>query len=173
MSAVSSAPCSHAAIAADLLLSPRGEVHLLVEIAQRAGLTNDHGPREKLAILIALGYLEERRNVDVKPNGAVRYQIADAVFRFYHRFVAQTAKMREDFTRRELLRELREEPLLRISAPLPVASPAIFLALIRSLGAPAAPDRRPQAAVLPAATAWRNSTAAVQGGAALVEIGPA
>ena len=112
----------------DLLLSPRGEVRLLVEtaldqeeglrdvpkyravlravadgctgrneIAQRAGLANDHGLREKLATLIALGYLEERRNVDAKPNEAVRYQIADAAFRFYHRFVAPNASLLERY----------------------------------------------------------------------------
>ncbi|MEO9251229.1 MAG: ATP-binding protein [Gemmatimonadaceae bacterium] len=105
--------------AADLLLSPRGEVRLLVEtaldqeealrdvskyrailravadgcternaIAQRTGLANDHGLREKLRTLIELGYLGERRNIDAKPNEAVRYAIADAAFRFYHHFVA-------------------------------------------------------------------------------------
>lgn len=112
----------------DLLLSPRGEVRLLVEtaldqedglrdvtkyrgilravadgciernaIAQRAGLANDHGLREKLSTLIALGYLEERRNVDAKPNAAVRYRIADAAFRFYHRFVAPNASLLERY----------------------------------------------------------------------------
>jgi len=110
--------------AMDLLLSPRGEVRLLVEtaldqeeglrdvpkyrailravadgctirneIAQRAGLTNDNGLREKLGTLIRLGYLEERRNVDAKPNEAARYGIADAAFRFYHRFVAPNASL--------------------------------------------------------------------------------
>jgi len=114
--------------ATDLLLSPRGEVRLLVEtaldqeeglrdaskyrallravadgctgrneIAQRTGLTNDHGLREKLSTLIELGYLEERRNVDAKPNEAVRYQIADAAFRFYHHFVAPNASMLERY----------------------------------------------------------------------------
>lgn len=117
----------------NLLLSPRGEVRLLVEtaldqeeglrdtskyrailravadgctgrndIAQRAGLTNDHGLREKLATLIALGYLEERRNVDAKPNEAVRYQIADAAFRFYHRFVAPNASRLERYPAAQL-----------------------------------------------------------------------
>lgn len=114
--------------ATDLLLSPRGEVRLLVEtaldqeeglrdvskyrailravadgctgrneIAQRAGLTNDHGLREKLVTLIELGYLEERRNVDAKQNEAVRYGIADAAFRFYHRFVAPHASLLERY----------------------------------------------------------------------------
>lgn len=112
----------------DLLLSPRGEVRLLVEtaldqedglrdvpkyrailravadgctgrneIAQRTGLTNDHALREKLGTLIRLGYLEERRNVDARPNEAVRYGIADAAFRFYHRFVAPNASLLERY----------------------------------------------------------------------------
>lgn len=114
--------------AADLLLSRRGEVRLLVEtaldqeeglrdvpkyrailrsvadgcterndIAQRAGLPNDHALREKLATLIGLGYLEERRNADAKPNEPVRYVIADAAFRFYHRFVAPNASVLERY----------------------------------------------------------------------------
>lgn len=114
--------------AADLLLSPRGEVRLLVEtaldqeeglrdvpkyrailravadgctdrneIAQRAGLPNDNALREKLATLIELGYLEQRRNVDAKPNAPVRYSIADAAFRFYHRFVAPNASILERY----------------------------------------------------------------------------
>lgn len=114
--------------AARLLLSPRGEVRLLVEtaldqeeglrdvpkyrailravadgcterneIAQRAGLTNDHALREKLATLVEIGYLEQRRNVDAKPNEAVRYAIADAAFRFYHRFVAPRASVLERY----------------------------------------------------------------------------
>ncbi|HSU14655.1 ATP-binding protein [Longimicrobium sp.] len=114
--------------AADQLLSPRGEVRLLVEtaldqeeglrevsryrailravadgcterneVAQRAGLANDHGLRAKLATLVELGYLEERRNIDAKPNQAVRYSIADAAFRFYHRFVAPNASVLERY----------------------------------------------------------------------------
>ncbi len=62
------------------------------EIAQRAGLANDNGLREKLATLIGLAYLEEPRNVDAKPNELVRCQIADAALRFYHRFVALTPR---------------------------------------------------------------------------------
>lgn len=114
--------------AADLLLSPRGEVRLLVEtaldqeeglrevpkyrailravgdgcterneVAQRAGLVNDHGLRAKLATLVELGYLEERRNIDARPNQAVRYAIADAAFRFYQRFVAPNASVLERY----------------------------------------------------------------------------
>ncbi len=119
--------------ATDLLLSPRGEVRMLVEtaldqeeglrdvskyrailravadgrterneIAQRTGLANDHGLREKLATLIRLGYLGERRNVDAKPNEAVRYEIADAAFRFYHRFVARNASLLERYAAAEV-----------------------------------------------------------------------
>jgi AAA+ ATPase superfamily predicted ATPase len=111
-----------------LLLSPRGEVRLLVEtaldqeeglrdvakyravlravadgcterntIAQRAGLPNDNGLRDKLATLIELGYLETRRNIDAKPNSTVRYELADAAFRFYYRFVAANQSMLERY----------------------------------------------------------------------------
>lgn len=45
----------------------------------------------QIETLIALGYLEERRNIDAPPNAAVRYAIADAAVRFYHRFVAPNA----------------------------------------------------------------------------------
>ncbi|MBV9108413.1 MAG: ATP-binding protein, partial [Gemmatimonadetes bacterium] len=114
--------------AASLLLSPRGEVRLLVEtaldqeeglrevpkyrailravgdgcterneIAQRAGLPNDHGLRLKLSTLVELGYLEERQNVDARPNQAVRYAIADAAFRFYNQFVAPHASVLERY----------------------------------------------------------------------------
>lgn len=114
--------------ATDLLLSPRGEVRLLVEtaleqeeglrdvpkyrailravadgctqrneIAQRAGLANDAALRDKLATLIELGYLEERRNIDARPNQPVRYAVADAAVRFYHRFVAPNASMLERY----------------------------------------------------------------------------
>ncbi|HEX9939267.1 MAG TPA: ATP-binding protein [Longimicrobium sp.] len=114
--------------AAELLLSPRGEVRLLVEtaldqeeglrdvpkyrailravadgctgrneIAQRAGLTNDNALRAKLATLVELGYLEQRSNVDAKPNEAVRYAVADPAFRFYHRFVAPNASVLERY----------------------------------------------------------------------------
>jgi AAA+ ATPase superfamily predicted ATPase len=112
----------------DLLLSPRGEVRLLVEtaldqeeglrdaskyrailravadgrterntIAQRAGLNNDQGLRDKLSTLIELGYLQERQNVDAKSNEAARYGIADAAFRFYYRFVAPNASLLERY----------------------------------------------------------------------------
>ncbi len=115
--------------ATELMLSPRGEVRLLVEtaldqeeglrevpkyrailravadgcterneIAGRAGLANDHALRSKLSTLVELGYLEERRNVDARPNEAVRYAIADAAFRFYHRFVAPNASILERYS---------------------------------------------------------------------------
>lgn len=114
--------------ASELLLSPRGEVRMLVEtaldqeeglrdvpkyrailravadgcterneIAQRAGLANDNALREKILTLVDLGYLEERRNIDAKPKEAVRYLIADAAFRFYHRFVAPNASILERY----------------------------------------------------------------------------
>lgn len=112
----------------DLMLSPRGEVRLLVEtaldqeeglrdvpkyrailravadgqterntIAQRVGLPNDSGLRVKLATLVALGYLEERLNIDAAPNSAARYAVADAALRFHHRFVAPNLSMLERY----------------------------------------------------------------------------
>lgn len=66
-------------------------------IAQRTGLANDYGLREKLSTLIELGYIEERRNIDAKPAEAVRYAIADAAFRFYHHFVATNASILERY----------------------------------------------------------------------------
>lgn len=63
---------------------------------------NDHGVREKLGTLMALGYLEELRNVDAKPNEAVRYQIADAAVRFYHRFVVPNASQLERYPAAQL-----------------------------------------------------------------------
>jgi len=119
--------------AAELLLSPRGEVRLLVEtaldqeeglrdvpkyravlravadgcternqIAQRVGLSNDNALREKILNLVDLGYLEQRRNVDAKPKEAVRYCVADAAFRFYHRFVAANASVLERYPPRDV-----------------------------------------------------------------------
>lgn len=109
-----------------LLLSPRGEVRMLVEtaldqeeglrdvhrysaivravadgctgrndIAQRTGITNDQGLRDKIGKLIELGYLESRNNADAKKNEPVRYAVADPAFRFYHRFVAPNISMLE------------------------------------------------------------------------------
>jgi AAA+ ATPase superfamily predicted ATPase len=117
-----------AANVSDLLLSPSGEVRLLVEtaldqeeglrdvskyrailravaggcterneIAQRAGLANDAGLRDKLGRLIELGYLETRQNIDAKPNEAVRYGIADPAFRFHQRFVEPNTSVLERF----------------------------------------------------------------------------
>ena len=62
-------------------------------IAQRAGLSNDNGLRVKLNTLIELGYLEERRNIDATPNSTLRYGLADAALRFYHRFVSPNISM--------------------------------------------------------------------------------
>lgn len=67
------------------------------EIAQGAGLPSDNALREKLTTLIALGYLEQRRNVEAKANEAVRYAIADAAFRFHNRFVVPNASMLERY----------------------------------------------------------------------------
>ena len=57
------------------------------EIAQRTGLANDAGLREKLARLVDLGYLAARSNVDAHPNEPVTYTVADPAVRFHHRFV--------------------------------------------------------------------------------------
>jgi uncharacterized protein len=114
--------------AARLVLSPRGEIRMLVEtaldqeeglrevpkyrailravadgrterneIAQGAGLSNDNGLRSKLGVLLELGYLEERRNFDARPNEAVRYALADAAVRFHQRFVAPNASILERY----------------------------------------------------------------------------
>ena len=66
-------------------------------IAQRTGLANDQALRDKLETLISLGYVEERRNAEAKRNESVRYAIADAAFRFYHRFVAPNASALERY----------------------------------------------------------------------------
>lgn len=65
------------------------------EIAQRAGLANDTGLRVKLEKLVELGYLEERRNVDAKPNEPRRYRIAHPAFRFHQRFVEPNLSLLE------------------------------------------------------------------------------
>lgn len=111
-----------------LLLSPSGEVRLLVEtaldqedglrdvskyrailravaggcterneIAQRTGLSNDAGLRDKLGRLIELGYLETHGNFDARPNEPVRYGIADPAFRFHQRFVEPATSMLERY----------------------------------------------------------------------------
>ncbi len=67
------------------------------EIAQRAGLPADAALRDKLARLIELGYLETRRNIDAKPNAAVRYGIADPAFRFHQRFVEPNTSVLERY----------------------------------------------------------------------------
>lgn len=57
------------------------------EIAQRTGLANDSGLRDKLARLVDLGYLAARANVDARPNDPVAYAVADPAVRFHHHFV--------------------------------------------------------------------------------------
>jgi AAA+ ATPase superfamily predicted ATPase len=65
------------------------------EIANRSGLKNDRGLRDKIETLMALGYLERRDNVDATPNDPVRYALADPAHRFYQRFVAPNASLLE------------------------------------------------------------------------------
>ncbi len=67
------------------------------DIAQRTGLSNDRGLRDKLDRLIELGYVETRQNIDAKRNDPVRYGIADAAFRFYQRFVEPSTSMLERY----------------------------------------------------------------------------
>ncbi len=57
------------------------------EIAQRTGLANDTGLRDKIARLVDLGYLAPRANVDDHANAAVTYAVADPAVRFHQRFV--------------------------------------------------------------------------------------
>jgi len=57
------------------------------EIAQRTGVANDAGLRDKLTRLVDLGYLAARTNVDAHPNEPVTYAVADPAVRFHHRFV--------------------------------------------------------------------------------------
>jgi AAA+ ATPase superfamily predicted ATPase len=57
------------------------------EIAQRTGMKNDNGLRQKLATLVELGYLEEHRNAGAHATSPARYGVADAAFRFHQRFV--------------------------------------------------------------------------------------
>jgi AAA+ ATPase superfamily predicted ATPase len=67
------------------------------EIAQRAGLKNDTGLRDKLDRLIELGYVETRQNIDARPNAAICYGIADAAFRFHQRFVEPNRSVLERY----------------------------------------------------------------------------
>ncbi len=63
------------------------------EIAQRTGLSNDAGLRDKLARLEGLGYIEACRNFDARKNEPIRYGIADPAFRFHQRFVEPSLSM--------------------------------------------------------------------------------
>ena len=67
------------------------------EIAQEAGLENDRALRDKLAKLIEIGYVEERKNIDANDNDAIRYGVADAAFRFHQRFVEANRSALERF----------------------------------------------------------------------------
>jgi uncharacterized protein len=81
------------------------------DIAQRTGLANDHGLRDKLARLIELGYVETRSNIDARPNEAVRYGIADPALRFHQRFVEPATSMLERYPAERVWAE-RVEPHL-------------------------------------------------------------
>lgn len=60
----------------------------LNEIGQRAGLPTDTALRQKMERLIALGYVEARRNLGAKPKEAFRYRLADPAQMFHSAFVA-------------------------------------------------------------------------------------
>lgn len=72
------------------------------DIAGRTGLGNDRALRDKLERLAALGYIETRRNIDAKPNAAVRYGIADTAFRFHQRFVEPNRSLLELYPAEEV-----------------------------------------------------------------------
>lgn len=65
------------------------------EIANRSGLKNDRGLRDKIETLVDLGYLERRDNIDSSPTDAVRYALADSAHRFHQRFIAPNASILE------------------------------------------------------------------------------
>ncbi|MEM1128121.1 MAG: ATP-binding protein [Bacteroidota bacterium] len=67
------------------------------DIAQRVGVSNDQGLRDKLGRLVRLGYLEARTNIDARRNAPVRYAMADAAFRFHQRFVEPATSMLERY----------------------------------------------------------------------------
>lgn len=70
----------------------------LNEIGQRAGLPTDTALRDKVQRLIALGYIQQFRNLGAKSTVPFRYRIADPAFSFYYHFVArhETALERHD-----------------------------------------------------------------------------
>lgn len=60
-------------------------------IGQAAGLQGDTGLREKVERLVALGYVEQRRNLGARPKDPFRYRLGDPALMFYHEFVARLA----------------------------------------------------------------------------------
>ncbi len=60
-------------------------------IGQAAGLQDDKGLREKVERLVALGYVEQRRNLGARPKDPFRYRLGDPAFMFYHEYVARLA----------------------------------------------------------------------------------
>ena len=70
----------------------------LNEIAQLAGLTDDKGFRQKVARLVDLELVCQRRNVGAGKTTPFRYHLADPALRFYYRFVApiQATLARQD-----------------------------------------------------------------------------
>ncbi len=60
----------------------------LNEIGQRAGMPTDTALRQKVERLIALGYVEARRNLGARPKEAFRYRLADPAQMFHSTFVA-------------------------------------------------------------------------------------
>ncbi len=75
------------------------------DIAQRTGLANDAGLRDKLGRLIDLGYLETLKNFDARANEPVRYGISDPAFRFHQRFVEPAVSMLERYPANEVWRD--------------------------------------------------------------------
>lgn len=61
----------------------------LNEIAQGSGLSADTGLRTKLDTLMALGYVERRRNLGAPRNAPYHYRLADPAFRFYYGVVSR------------------------------------------------------------------------------------
>ncbi len=74
------------------------------EMAQRLGTRNDQALRDKIDVLIRLGYLEVRRNVDAKRNAPALYGVTDPALRFHHRFVEPNLALLERRPAREVWR---------------------------------------------------------------------
>lgn len=81
------------------------------EIAQRTGLSNDTGLREKLNRLRSLGYLEEVSNYGRARTAALRYAVADPAHRFHQRFVEPNTSMLEMFDAAQVWSQVVEPKL--------------------------------------------------------------